>query len=68
MCHISETEHHFDARKPLYEPAQPDQTRRYCRTPSEAKFWREAQERPTSWMIGYDKRQGYVVSRISHRS
>ena len=47
----------------MYHPAQPDQTRQYCSTPSEAKFWREAQLRPTDWQIVPNGR-GYLVIRV----
>ncbi len=62
MCHTSDFDH-VEPYKPTYELAEPTQNRRFCKTPSEAKFWREAQESPRDWLIG-PARGGLVVSRL----
>ena len=67
MCHPSETQHYFDD-KPLYERAQDDQNIQWCSSASYAKFWREAQEKPIDWLVGYDERRGHYVARLPHRA
>ncbi len=66
MCHTSEYDHYFEGLS-IYKTAEPGQTRRHCTTPSEAKFWREAQDRPTDWIIMPGGRgAGYVVVKIGN--
>ena len=36
---------------PLYKKAEPNQHRKHCGNYYTAKFWREAQDKPTDWVI-----------------